>query len=545
MINRNTGTRKSPAGIAHARHRIPVLWERVGIDPGAIGDLHTPPGPGLRPGQPRYDPVSVRRRLDGYPPRHPGTRTFNLIKSLTETDWKLLVAYLCCAAVIGVAFALDFTPMSGLDEEYHFKRALQVEQGELFGRHLGPNQYGGRLDRRIVALEHWFDVVRNDGKPTRIVEAQAAEAAALALPRGRDMHWFPSTASYPPLPYLPAAAGLLASRMLHLGLLTTMLVGRLASLTTFVALVGLVAVVLPVGRLCVLACLTTPTSLSLAGSFSADPVSLALPLLFAACCLRLTVAPDVRMGKGWASGLMLLAISLGLLKLTCCLVALLVLLIPSGCFRSTLHGWTYRVVLITTCFGMTLLWNAEYPFVPGQVWGVDADPAETIRVMRAAPLQALLTMRDALVSGAHWWWTDAFSRFGGGPVPYFFKFTGILPSFGFAMLIVLLLLDRDRRPSPRVGALLGLVAFAYVGLVLMAFRIGFSSPHDRIIGGLQGRYFLLPLGLMLLAAASLLPDRHIPFLRTVLAGRLAAAAVLCINGLVALAAIRRYAVLWY
>lgn len=448
--------------------------------------------------------------------------------------------YLICMLVLGALFAVRFTPMSGIDEEYHYKRALQVSEGHVYATYLGPNEWGGRLDRRAMAFEHWLDVVRNESRPTHVADALRQQALAQSMRPGHEMHWFPSTASYPPLPYAPAALGLAMARAAHLGLLHRLLAGRLASLAAYVGGLALIVAVLPAGRACALAVLTTPTALHLAASFSADPVSLVLPVLFAAWCIRLAVDGNCHFGRRHAVGLFGLGVSLGLLKLTCGLTSLLVLLVPVWRFRGRAAGWAYRVGLIVACCGIALLWNLTYPFVPGRAWHTAADPAQTIQLMRVAPLQALRVFLDTTIQGTHWWWTDAFSRFGGGPVPYVVKVEGTWPVLSGIILAVLLLSDRSAYRSTKAALLLATVAVAYFGMVLVAFRVGFSGPHDVIIGGLQGRYFLLPLALLCLGAALVLPRFPLPSA----VGTVALACCLVVNIAVGLIALHRYAALW-
>jgi uncharacterized membrane protein len=170
----------------------------------------------------------------------------------------------------------------------------------------------------------------------------------------REMHWFPTTASYPPLPYIPAALGLLIGRVGHFSLLSDMLAGRLSNLIIYLTLVAGVVFLLPYGRLCILAALTTPTALSLAASFSADPISIALPMMFTAICLRSALSPTRNLTRKYTFAIFILGASLGLLKLTCCVVSLVIFTLPSSLFRNRITALCYRVSVVASSCALGL-----------------------------------------------------------------------------------------------------------------------------------------------------------------------------------------------
>lgn len=418
--------------------------------------------------------------------------------------------YFLCILVIGSILVFFVTPMSGLDESYHYKRALEISEGHPFARMLGPNQWGARLDAPEIAFEHWFDLLRNAGAPTSRQGSMQAQARAEAMPPAREMHWFPSTASYPPLPYIPSALGLWMGRLLHMHYLNRLDLGRLANLAGWICIVACIVRTLPAGRLVVLALLTTPTMLHLASCFNADPLSNALPILFAACCLRLRLDRDCSFSRPMALGLFLLGLSLGLLKLTCSVASSAVLLVPLTRFSSPRSGWLFRIVLVTGCAALALCWNATYPFVPGLAWHPGSDHAAMLHHLEHAPIQTASIFAATIMSGLHWWWTDAFSRFGGGLAPYFFKIEGFVPPLGGALAAMLVIAEPHRQRDLRAAAILFSIALSYAALVLLAFYIGFSAPDDSMIAGLQGRYFILPTMLMALGSSLLLPRHRWP-----------------------------------
>lgn len=453
----------------------------------------------------------------------------------------LIRLVLACLGVIGVILVFRAPPMGGFDEPFHWRRALQLADLHPLATRLGPNDWGGRLDTRATDYEGRFDQAIADGAPISIPDMRALSDRLAHVPPSMRVVSFPSTASFSPLAYLPAATGIAIARALHLGLLSQMHAGRLASLAAYLLLVWCATTVLPVGRLAALAVLTVPAALHLASSFSADPVCNALPALLLACCLRLHLEPDHARPRFWKGGLLLLVLLLGLLKPIGFVLSGLVLLVPTALFASRRGAWAFRASAILGCLATTVLWNSAFPFVPGRYWHTGAEPGIAVRALLRSPGHGILVLlRNAWIDSRPWW-VDGWGRFGGGPGPYHFTLPTGLAGLFLVALLALAVADRDTRaPRPGAALLLVLLAGLYTSALLLAFRIGYGPPLADFIEGVQGRYLLLPELLLLLAIALALP-------RWLQAGRLAAPfLLLCLTLDLAGAtvALGRYAGVW-
>ncbi len=414
---------------------------------------------------------------------------------------------LACVATIGIILVFRVPPMAGFDEAFHWRRALQLAALHPLARRLGPNDWGGRLDARALAFETRADQAIAAGAPMSVAELAALSERLSQAPRSSVLASFPSTASFSPLPYLPAALGIDAARMLHLGLLSQLHVGRLANLLAYLVLVWGVVRVLPLGRLAALALLTGPTALHLASSFSADPLCNALPALLVACCLRLHLHPDRLPPPGWRLGLIVLLVLVGLLKPIGFVLSGLVLLVPPGCFATRRGMVLFQTAAVFACCVTTLAWNLAYPFVPGRYWHTGAEPHLAVQAMLRAPLHAVLAVLRNGWNDRWFWWVDGWGRFGGGPGPYHFTVPPLLAGVFLMALVALAALDRpgSRPACPAAAAVLALLAAGYVVLLLLAFRIGYGPPLSDFIDGVQGRYLLLPELLLLLSLVLVLP----------------------------------------
>ncbi len=450
---------------------------------------------------------------------------------------------LACMATIGIILVFRVPPMGGFDEAFHWRRALQVAALHPLARRLGPNDWGGRLDARALAFEARADGAIASGAPMSVAELAALSEGLSQAPRRPVVVSFPSTASFSPLAYLPAASGIVAARMLHLGPLSQLHAGRLANLLAYLTLVWCVVRVLPLGRLAALALLTGPTALHLASSFSADPLCNALPALLAACCLRLHLCPDRLPPRGWRLGLIVLLVLVGLLKPIGFVLSGLVLLVPSGCFASGRAGRLFRVAAVAACCATTLGWTLAYPFVPGRYWHTGAQPHAAVQAMLRAPLHAASVLLRNGWNDRWFWWVDGWGRYGGGPGPYHFTVPASLAGVFLSAVLALAAADRpgSQPARPAAAALLALLASGYVALLLLAFRIGYGPPLSDFIDGVQGRYLLLPELLLLLSLVLVLP----PWVRAVRLAPVLLAGCLLPDLGAAVVALGHFAGLWH
>ncbi len=418
-----------------------------------------------------------------------------------------LAVYFTMIGVVGSILAYRATPMSGIDEMFHFKRALQVSELRLFAPSLGRNDWGGRLDRKMLDYEKWFDDRRNAHIRVGLAGAREAEAAIAAEPAGTRLESFPSTASYSPLPYVPAALGLGIARVLHADLSTAVYAGRLASLYGYMLMLACVVAMLPIGRIGALALLSTPTAVHLASSYSADPMTNTVAAFFAAWCLRLRLAPPRDFSTTQRRLFVVLAVAVGLLKLTCALCGLLVLIVPATAFADARQAWRFRLFCVAACLAAALAWNLAYPFVPGLYWGSGADPRAALHRLLSQPLHEAGDIAGNIAAHGYFWWVDGYSRFCTGPLPFYYIFDGAASALALAVVGLLGMAENRTRSAPLPALLFALVASLYTVGVLLAFKIGFSPPGRADIAGLQGRYFLLPLAIFYLGAVMALPAR--------------------------------------
>ncbi len=441
------------------------------------------------------------------------------------------------AFAFGLVFVFTTPPMGGQDELFHWQRTVQVSQGGLLASRLGDNSWGGPIDKSAYELSLWFLSQFQKLAPIDFAESQRVAHALSLQPRTNSVVPFPSTASFSPLAYLPQSFGIALARLFGGELMAQIYAGRIANLIVYLGLAGLIVRVSPFAKTALLALLLIPHWICLAATLSADPLNAALPLLLAVWCLRLRYVRDTPFSLG---AMIALVASLGLLKPIYFLFAPLILLIPQERFSSLRARAIFVVLAAGLCLALGAAWNVAYPFVPGKYWMTGADPQRTVALWLENPARSVWTFYSTVRDWHQIWWFDGYGRFGGHADPFSFYAARSACFAGFWGLVALAAVDAAPRREAAAIALLTVIAVGFSFVLLIAFWVGFTAPSSPTIDGIQGRYFVVPWTLALLALAL-----AAPFGARALALRWPLLAMtLAVHAYVAIWAIARFQTLW-
>lgn len=415
--------------------------------------------------------------------------------------------YLFGLGIIGLFFVFRFTPMSGIDEQPHFYRALQVSQGGFFAssKHEAPHNYGGKLDKKLIDYTDYFISHRDRSEASSVREATQLAHQLDNIPEKKIWLTFPSSASYSPIMYIPSAFGLFLAKKLNTGVGIQYFAGRLGNLAGYLSIFALVIILLPLGRIPVLLLFSTPTALHLACAYSADPLSNLLTVLFTIFCLRARTSSQENFNQ-WKYLILIFAVLLGLLKITYCFFSLTCLFIPTSYFLNKKNYWLYCGTVISLSILSALVWNILYPFNPGSYWHSGGNPHVALHNLFVHPLNVVIILWKTIYQGVQWWWEDLFGRFGGGPVPQFFKIGNHVQILSFLLMIFSIFLERKSQSSKLLGVFLFLCGLVYTLLVIFAFYITFSPISAETVSGLQGRYFFISLFFMIMGILYFIPN---------------------------------------
>ena len=276
---------------------------------------------------------------------------------------KLALHRLVCllVLVLGITYSFALPPYGAPDEKYHINQSFtlacrwaNVLSDDDWKMGTVPISSSYRREHDTNAT------LQNQENGTTVWAWQAyADNLFTLSPDSFDSHteYQEAQTDQNPILYLPSAAAVFVSFVLHLGFVPALALGRLANLVCFALLAMAAIKYAPFGRRVFAAAALLPMTLHLAASFSRDALLLGLCFAFASLALR------AAFGKERPSRRMLLAMAAaGLLlcpgKAVYLPLAVLVLWIP-GKRLPLPKPAAWKAGFLATCLALTLLLNGS------------------------------------------------------------------------------------------------------------------------------------------------------------------------------------------
>ncbi len=410
-----------------------------------------------------------------------------------------LISYLVVMTIIGLFFVFKNTPLTGLDERFHFFRSYQMAQGNMLPHLINDEKgaWGGCVERKALQYVWPFFISQDQNQPASIEEAakRAKEIDASTDTVSTCFNFAPS-AAYSPLLYAPSAIGIAITRLIGAGIDTQMYAGRLMNLVFFIAMVYAAVMMMPVLRIPTLMILSFPTIINLASSYSPDPVTNLITLIFIACCLRMAILKEKLLWQTFT-----LACLVGLLKMTNIAFLPFVLLIPASLFSNRNKWLAYMASSIASGCIVALAWNGYYSWVPSEFWHSGGNIEAAKAALINSPIRISLFIIKSVIIQTPDMFKGMFATFGGGPQLYSFTPDGFYCLLSVSIITASAILSADKNKEtlsvPRL-CLLPVLGIGSVVLVFLALWIGFSPLGLGGVAGVQGRYFIISFLTMML-----------------------------------------------
>ena len=453
----------------------------------------------------------------------------------------------CFVLALGILFSMVLPPYSAPDEQFHINQSFTLAS-TIYNPYLpvAQSQIHSSLRRPSDV-----DVIVQDGETTVFTWQHIAKNLLTTnsdpFTHTQDYDEYQVDSSY--TMYWISALGVLAGFLLRLGFIPTLFLGRLTNLVFFAFLSAWAVKRTPVAKAVFAAVALLPMTLHLAASYSRDSNLLALCLLFAALVLDLAFGSREKLG--WKQ--LILPALAGLLivpsKIVYFPLALLVFLIPAarlGRYSKAVKGGFLALCLVcfffnaggqvilndfmsgntqvaagaaSTSVSSEMTVTAESTAEPAQSTPEStssavqtseepaAQPSEeapvqddsvcyTLPYILSYPLDTLeLAIRSVVENGDHYVKTLI-----GGTLSYFDPGVQIAWTWVAALMILLVLawLQPGFELPVWAKALCLLIGLACCGLAVLGC-ISWTPTYYTTIYGLQGRYFLPVLCLLLLA----------------------------------------------
>lgn len=452
-------------------------------------------------------------------------------KSKTEAGWRLEQIYPAAGLILGLLFLFVLPPLSAPDEISHYVSAYQLSSKILGMPSNAPN---GRVllrpqDVWVEDLDGVYEYEPDEAGNLKVVLESSEGSRKLGDPLDQsvyhlirelapDKQYEPGRAEalegkmvgsmYPPVTttpvaYGPQALGMALVRAMDWGTLPLLYLGRLCNLVFFVFMTWLAMKRLPFGKEVLFGTALLPMTLHLSSSFSYDVMIMGCMFYFTAVCLDLACKKERVEWKDVAV-LALVMAAAGPCKMVYAVMMGLCLLIPVKKFG----GWG-RWFISAACVAGA--WAGAMYLVNSQVIVSYATETESyvqwagesgysLSLLIHQPMRLIKIFYQTLLWQAQHYHLTMIGAYLGNLDPVLDVPYVLMVLFTLCLLALAL-----RKPGESLVLTGGkrLWVFAVcagcAAAVMLSMLIAWTPLSSRVINGVQGRYFLPFLPVLLLA----------------------------------------------
>lgn len=428
--------------------------------------------------------------------------------------------FLLFAIPFALAFVLMLPPGAGMDEANHISRTNQLAAGQLTAYPVGVAEgeltgdsavlYGGSVDKGLYeATEKCGNTFRNASRYSLPPWNSQNMGTEERLGQGSVEAVFSNTAVYSPLVYAPYVVGFWAANLFSLNVYSAVVLMRLCGLLVYLATFFLAIRFIPFGKWAILFIGLIPQVLIGSCCVSADNMSNCASLFFIVCFMLLICGDAQPSRRRWAV-LLVSCVALALVKMTYFPLTLLLFFSPIW-NKSLRHRRQMLIIggifIVSAC--VFLAWYLLIRNInTGAMWvsflGRTIDPESQKAAILERPLRFLYVLGTSILNQGYF----SFGMF--GPIDYRRDYNSSGTFSILLLVLVLVYFDRREHPGRGLSRRPGTFLLASYGLFLMvtiaiylALYLQFNAPGSSAIEGVQSRYFIPLLPLLLLPLALL------------------------------------------
>lgn len=401
----------------------------------------------------------------------------NLIFDKPETTFVIL------ALVFGLTFTFTNPPLKTADEPSHFYKSFDISQG-----HLIPKNQLSKLPTNFFHLQNF-----PQNETTNFSKLQHYFSQPLNLNKTIGLN-ISNIAIYPPLPYLASGSMIFLGSLFNSSPILLMYLGRLVNLLIYIIIVYFAIKIIPIHKYVLLLVALMPMTLYEASSLSADSLNLALSFLTISFFLHLAMVKNKIHTKDILISLLLI-FALVFSKQAYAIMALLFLMIPKEKFKNNIKKIALFLIITLPSLISMIIWNLLFKGLYASQRSGLVSSDYNIHFILSNPLNFPTILTNTLVYTFPGYITTFVGIFRGNiyslPLHLIYLYCMVL--------IVVSLLDNSKYKLSFKQKIIPLFIFSVVSVSAFLFEfITYTSIGSNIIEGIQGRYFIPVVPLLLL-----------------------------------------------
>ena len=413
--------------------------------------------------------------------------------------------------IFGMSYMLFFPPGTVPDEPHHFEVSYRWSSALLFSPDWSSDTLLMREDvARFVENADLYGTSVELGRYHSLLESFQFFSEASGYVDAAATSSFDFGGNPPQLKII-SAMGIAFARIANLGAIPLFYAGRIANLLFFVALAYCSVRVSPVAKKTFMVVSLLPMTLHLVSSYSYDSGIIGIAFLLSAYCLR-AIYGDRKVSKRDMVVMVALVVLLAPCKVVYTLIALLAFLIPSSRFSSKRESLLFKGVFFVCAIAAIALLRLNSLLgmagVDGSAGSLDHRGTEvgsffSLADILSDPIGVAVMYLRTFASQGDFYLSTAV----GGSLGWFQPDLAMRNYVVFALLIMVAISalrskdDSVQVPASHRLACFGL-SFACWVAVMTSMLVGWTFTSETIIQGVQGRYLIPVLPILLIAARS-------------------------------------------
>ena len=399
--------------------------------------------------------------------------------------------FLFFSIILGV-FYVFFIPMGAVpDEAAHFRRAYEISDFHVISDkdHDGS---GGRVLPNSINNVFSFDVHKEKYKDLFQI------ALKKKYKKGNSFQRFGNTSLYSPICYAPQVMGIWLGRLFHLPMIIIAYLARLFNLAVFIAIVYLAIKHIPISKYTLVLISMTPISMQAAASCQADTLTNAT-----AFALLSFVLYKINNKKKITRKESIIASSLAIIMSMCKIVyipiCLLLYLIPNECFESKKQKYIRISLLAIITIIINLIWlKISSSYLIEFQDGVNS--MKQVRGIINNPIHYILVLFSTYESNGVFYSLTSIGSY----LSFFnIKLSDTYIMFYLLFIIFTFISENDKKKlvlNFKTKIMFSTITIICILLISTSLYVQWTAVGESIISGIQGRYFipLMPMILLLL-----------------------------------------------
>lgn len=392
--------------------------------------------------------------------------------------------------VLGLGFAISI-PIGGIpDERNHFLRAYEITQGKIISNQESSGYFPKEIDEYFYNWQK-LESYKYDEYMKNVFTPNSGEL---------NEDSFPNTSLYSPICYIPQCIGIFIGRIFNLPILVTAYLARISNLICFAIIVFFAIKLIPFYKKELAFVGLLPITLQEAASLSADSLTIAISIFFISYIMNLVFSKEEKIKTKDFIILLSTLIIISLSKIVYVPLILLLALIPNERFKNKKDKWTKIGILVVITLVINFIWLGISSSHLSEI-REGVNEKEQVKYVLTNPIQYCKTFCKTIFVN--------FDFYIDGIVGQMLESYDVNLAKGYTFVSLVLIAglcvteNSIYKLNIKQKIIILITFLAIIALIFTALYVQWTPLYNPIIEGIQGRYFIPILMLLLILVCDL------------------------------------------